>query len=73
MKVFQIRENIPQQILVLPITTIEGLPKNGSIWAIEHVFIWHIVYEQRVANVYIRINRKKNIKVIVENWLLKFI
>jgi hypothetical protein len=23
------------------------LQKNGIIWAIEHVFLWRIVYEQR--------------------------
>jgi hypothetical protein len=57
MKVFQIRENIPQQILILPTMVIKRLQKNGTIQAIEHVFIWHIVYEQCVANVNIRINK----------------
>jgi fatty acid-binding protein DegV len=67
MKVFQIRENRPQQILVLPITTVKKLQKNGTPWAIEHVLVWCIIYEQRVANVSIRINKKLNIKVLVEN------
>jgi hypothetical protein len=73
MKVFQIRKNKPQQILVLPITTISGLQKNGIIRAIEHVFVWCIIYDQCVASVNIRINIKENVKVIVENWLVKFI
>jgi hypothetical protein len=37
MKVLQVRENKPQQIMVLPTTAIKGVPKNGIIWAIEHV------------------------------------
>jgi hypothetical protein len=51
----------------------KALQKNGIILAIEHAFIWHIVYEQCVADVNIRISKKENIKVIVENWLVKFI
>jgi CDP-diacylglycerol pyrophosphatase len=58
MKVFQIRENKPQQVMVLPTTAIKGVPKNGIIWAIEHVFVWSIVYEQCVPNMSIRISKK---------------
>jgi hypothetical protein len=58
MKVFQVRENTSQQILILPIMAIKGFQNNGTIWDIEHAFVWRIVYEQGVANMSIRINRK---------------
>jgi hypothetical protein len=51
----------------------ERTQKNGIILAIEHVFVWHIVYEKFVANMSIRISRKENIKVLVKNWLVRFI
>jgi hypothetical protein len=44
--------------MVLPTTIVKGIQKNGIVWAIEHVFIWCIVYEQCVPNVSIRINGK---------------
>jgi hypothetical protein len=73
MKVFQVRENKPQQTLVLSTIAVKGIQKNGTIWAIEHVFVWRIIYKQHVANVSIRINIKEIIKVLVENWLVRFI
>jgi hypothetical protein len=36
MKIFQVRENRPQQILILPTKAIKGLQKNGTIRAIKH-------------------------------------
>ncbi len=73
MKIFKIRENKPQQILILPMKAIKGLQNNGTIWTVKHVFVWCIIYEQHVASVNVRISRKKNVKVIVENWLVRFI
>jgi hypothetical protein len=73
MKVFQVRENGPQQILVLPMTAIKEVQKKGIIWAIEHAFVWCIIYEQHVPNMNIRTIRKKNVKVLVENWFIRFI
>ncbi len=73
MKVFQVKENSPQQILILPMMVVKGLQKNGTIQAIAHAFVWCIIYRQGVTNVSIRISRKENIKVLVENWLVKFI
>jgi hypothetical protein len=73
MKVFQIKDNKPPQILDSPTRTIKGLQNNGTIRAIEHVFVWGITYEQRVAIVKIRINILENIKVFMENWLVRFI
>jgi len=67
MKVFQIKENRPQHIFIFPMMATKGFQKNGTIWAIERAFVWHIVYEQCVTNASIRINRKENIKVLVEN------
>jgi hypothetical protein len=52
---------------------IKGFQKNGTIRVIKHVFVWHIVYEQRVANVSVKINKKKDIKVFVKNWLIRLI
>jgi hypothetical protein len=51
----------------------KGFQKNGIILAIEHAFVWRIAYKQFVANVGIRTSRKENIKVLVKNWLVKFI
>jgi hypothetical protein len=50
MKIFQIKENKLQQILNLPKKAIKGLQKNDTIWAIKHVFVQRIIYEQHVAN-----------------------
>jgi hypothetical protein len=58
MRVFQVKENSTQQIFILPTMAIKGLQKNGTIRAIEHAFVWHIVYEHGVANVNIKINIK---------------
>jgi hypothetical protein len=52
---------------------VKGFQKNGTIWVIQHAFVWHIVYKQRVTSVSAGISRKENIKVFVENWLVKFI
>jgi hypothetical protein len=38
---------------------VKQLQKNSTIWAIKHVFVWHIVYEQHVASVSVRISKKK--------------
>jgi hypothetical protein len=73
MKVFQIRENKPHRILVPPAMTIKTFQKKGIIQAIDHAFVWHIIYEQRVPNMSIKINKKENVKVLVENWLIRFI
>ncbi len=73
MKVFQIREYSPQQILILPTMAIKGLQKNGTIWVMEHAFVWRIIYKQHVANMSIRIRKKENVKVFVENWFVEFI
>jgi hypothetical protein len=66
MKVFQVRENRPQQILVFPKMAMKGVQKNGTIQAIEHVFVWRIVCKQCVPSMSIRISRKENVKVLVE-------
>ncbi len=55
MKVFQVRESSPQQILILPTMDVKGLQKNGITRAIEHAFVWHIIYEQHVDSKSIRI------------------
>jgi hypothetical protein len=73
MKVFQVRENSPQQILILPMMAIKGLQKNGTIQAIEHAVVWCIIYKQCVAYVNRRISKKINVKVFVENWFVRFI
>jgi len=36
MKIFQVRENKPQQILILPTKAIKGFQKNGTIQAVKH-------------------------------------
>jgi hypothetical protein len=51
----------------LPYDGHQRTPKNGTIWAIEHAFVWHIIYKQGVISVNIRISKKKNVKVIVQN------
>ncbi len=56
MKVFQIRDNRPQQILVLPMIVIKGV--HGIIRAIQHAFVWRIIYDQCVPNVSLRISKK---------------
>jgi hypothetical protein len=52
---------------------VKGLLKNGIIRAIKHAFVWRIIYKQRVASVGVRISRKEIVKILVENWLVKFI
>jgi hypothetical protein len=73
MKVFQAKENSPQQILILPTMVVKGVQKNGTIWAIEHAFIWFIIYKQCVPNMSVRRSRKENVKVLMKNWLVRFI
>jgi len=73
MKIFQIRENKPQQILILHVKAIKRFQKNGIIQVVKHAFVWRIIYKQSVANVSVRISRKQNIKVLVGNWLVGFI
>jgi hypothetical protein len=73
MKIFQVRESRPQQILILPTNVVTQLQKNGTIQAIKHAFVWRIVYEQCVANVSVRKHRKENVELLAENWLVKFI
>jgi hypothetical protein len=51
MKKFQVRENIPQKIMVFPTKAIKRLQNNGIILFIKHTFVWSIIYEQFVANV----------------------
>jgi hypothetical protein len=72
-KIFQVKENRPQQILIIPMNTIKRLHINGTIQAIKHVFTWHILYDQHVASVSVRKHRKENVKVFMENCLVKFI
>lgn len=48
MKRFQVKENNPQHIMVLPMKVVKKLQKNGTIWPIKHIFVWHIVYKQHV-------------------------
>jgi hypothetical protein len=48
---------------------VKGLQKNGITQAIEHAFVWHIIYKQHVDSKSIRINRKENVKVLVKIWL----
>jgi hypothetical protein len=72
MKIFQVRENKPQQISIFPMKIVKGLQKNGIIQAIKHVFVWCIVYKQHVANVNVNKCKKENIKVLMENWFVKF-
>jgi hypothetical protein len=67
MKIFQEGE------LILPMKAIKGLQKNGIIQAIKHVFVWCVIYEQCVVSMSLRISRKENVEVLVENWLVKFI
>jgi hypothetical protein len=58
---------MPQQIVVLPMKVVKTrLQKNGIIWLIKHAFVWGIVYRQGVANMSVRIHRKKNVKVSYE-------
>jgi hypothetical protein len=72
-KIFQVMENKPQQILILPTTTIKWIQKKWHCMAIKHVFVWRTIYKQRVANMSVRISRKENVMVFVENWLDRFI
>jgi hypothetical protein len=73
MKIFQVRENKPQQILIFPTSVVKGLQKNGIIRVVKHAFVWHIIYEQHVTKVNMRKHRKENVKVFVEDWLVRFI
>jgi hypothetical protein len=59
--------------MVVPMKAIKKLQKDGIIWPIKHDFAWHIIYEQHVANVSVRIFRKENIKIFMKIWLVKFI
>jgi hypothetical protein len=49
------------------------LQKDGTIWPIKHDFAWHIIYEQRVGNVNVRIFRKENVNIFMKIWLVMFI
>jgi hypothetical protein len=64
MKTFSfIKENKPQQILILPRKVVKRLHKNGTIRIIKHAFVWHIIYEQHVASMNVKKHRKENVKV----------
>ncbi len=70
----QMNEDFPSKgKLILPMKAIKGFLKNGIIQAIKHVFVWCVIYEQRVVSMSVRISRKKIVEVLVENWLVKFI
>jgi hypothetical protein len=73
MKVFQVKENHPQQNTHPPHNDRQRTPKKNIILAIEHVFVWRIVYKQGVVSMNIRISEKTNVKVLVENWFVMFI
>ncbi len=47
--------------MVLP-TKVIKIQKNGIIWPTEHTFVWCIIYEQCVANVSVKIHRKKKVQ-----------
>ncbi len=66
---FPSKGSSPRQILILPTMDVKGLQKNGITQAIEHAFVWHIIYKQHVDSKSIRINRKENVKVLVKIWL----
>jgi len=59
--------------MVVPIKAIKKLQKDGTIWLVKHDFAWCIIYEQHVANMSVRIFRKKNVKIFMKIWLVKFI
>ncbi len=59
--------------MVLPTKAVKRLPKNGTIWPNKHTFVWHIIYKQYVVSVNVRIHRKEKIKVLMKNWLVRFI
>jgi hypothetical protein len=44
-----------------------------ALYGVLNIFLWRIVYEQRVANMSIRISFLKIVKVLLENRLVKFI
>jgi hypothetical protein len=48
MKLFQVKDNKPQQINFLPTMVVKQFQKNGTIRAIEHAFVWCIIYKQCV-------------------------
>jgi hypothetical protein len=73
MKRFQVRENSSQQIIVVPTKAIKKLQKDTNIRPIKHDFAWCIVYKQHVANMKVEIFTKKNIKVFMKIWLVRFI
>jgi hypothetical protein len=73
MKGFSIRENNPQQIIVLPTNAIKRLKTNGTIWPIQYVFVKGFVYKQGFAYMNVRICTKENVKSLIENWLVRFI
>ncbi len=57
----------------LSMKVVKGFHKNGIIRVVKHAFVWHIVYEQRVASMSVGLSRKEDINVLVENWLVKLI
>jgi hypothetical protein len=45
--------------MVMPTKAVKKTPKKGIIWPIKHDFSWHIICIQHVANISVRIFRKK--------------
>jgi len=73
MKRFQLKENSSQQIIVVPTMAVKKLQKDANIRPIKHDFAWHIIYEQHVVNMNVKIFFKKNVKIFMKIWLVRFI
>lgn len=69
----KMKENNPQQIIVLPTKAIKRLQKNGIIWCVKHVFVKGFIYKQGFTYMSGKIGGKKNVKILMKNWLVKFI
>ncbi len=46
---------------------------NGTIWHVKHAFVEGFVYKRGFAYVIGKICRKENVKILMKNWLVKFI
>jgi hypothetical protein len=52
---------------------IKGLQKEMAIYRPLNMFLYGVPSMNSVLPVSIKISKKKNIKVLVENWLVRFI
>jgi hypothetical protein len=67
----QVRKNIGKQVIPLATHAFKQFQKYNTTQIIKYRFIWGIINKQSVPRIGVGKFWEENIKVIMENWLLK--